>query len=139
MMTSLYSGLSGLKAEQQKLDVIGNNIANINTVGYKAQTVSFSDMLSQTLSQATAGNTSTRTGGVNAKQVGLGVVVSATTMNMSTGSTQSTGNTSDVAISGDGFFVVQGGSSGEYQFTRAGNFGVDADGNLTVGGCEVCG
>jgi len=139
MMMSMYSGVSGLKAQQTKLNVIGNNIANVSTTGYKYQTVSFSDLLSQTLSGATAANTATNQGGTNAKQIGLGVGVSATTTVMTTGSTQSTGNSSDVSISGDGFFIVKGGSSGEYQFTRAGNFGVDANGNLTVGGLTVCG
>lgn len=139
MMTSIYSGVSGLKAQQSKLDVIGNNIANINTVGYKGQTVTFADLLSQTISGATAANAATGTGGTNAKQVGTGVSVAATTTNMSTGSTQSTGNSSDVSISGNGFFIVQGGGTSDYQFTRAGNFGVDSSGNLTVNGYKVCG
>ncbi|TCL57886.1 flagellar hook protein FlgE [Hydrogenispora ethanolica] len=139
MMTSMYSGVSGLKAQQQKLNVIGNNIANVNTAGYKAQTVSFSDLLSQTLSSATGANATTNTGGTNPIQVGLGVSVAAVTTNMSVGSTQSTGNYTDVAIGGDGFFIVQGGSVGEYQFTRAGNFGVDEEGNLVVNGYKVCG
>ncbi len=139
MLTSIYSGVSGLKAQQQKLDVISNNIANVNTVGYKSQTVSFSDLLSQTLRGATAANSATNTGGTNAIQMGMGVSVSAVTTDMSVGSTESTGNSTDVSISGDGFFIVQGGSSGEYQFTRAGNFGVDADGNLVVNGYKVCG
>lgn len=139
MMMSMYSGVSGLKAQQTKLNVIGNNIANVNTVGYKYQTVSFSDLLSQTLSGATGANAATNQGGTNAKQIGLGVGVSATTTVMTTGSTQATGNSSDASISGDGFFIVQGGAKGEYQFTRAGNFGVDANGNLTVNGYLVCG
>lgn len=139
MMTSIYSGVSGLKAQQQKLDVIGNNLANINTIGYKGQTVSFADLLSQTISGATAANSATGSGGTNAKQIGTGVAVSATTTNMSTGSSQSTGNSSDVAIGGSGFFIVQGGGTSNYQFTRAGNFGVDSSGNLTVNGLKVCG
>ncbi len=139
MMTSLYSAVSGLKAQQRKLDVIGNNIANVNTAGYKGQSVSFSDLLSQTISGATAGSKDTNRGGTNPKQIGLGVSVSAITTNMTTGSTMSTGNGRDAAIGGDGFFVVQGGTVGEYQFTRAGSFGVDASGNLTVDGYKVCG
>ncbi|HWR44986.1 flagellar hook-basal body complex protein [Sporomusa sp.] len=139
MMTSIYSGVSGLKAQQKKLDVIGNNISNVSTTGYKSQTVSFADLLSQTISGSTAANATTGTGGTNAKQIGTGVSVAATTTNMTTGSTQSTGNSSDVSISGSGFFIVQGGGSGEYQFTRAGNFGVDSSGNLTVNGYKVSG
>ncbi len=136
-MASLYSGLSGLKAQQEKLDVISNNIANMSTIGYKAQSVSFSDLLSQTLSGATAA--SATKGGTNAIQVGLGVSVAATTIDMTTGSTQTTGNATDLSISGDGFFIVQGGSVGEYQFTRDGSFTVDTSGNLTVNGYLVCG
>ncbi|MEL7634624.1 MULTISPECIES: flagellar hook-basal body complex protein [Sporomusa] len=139
MMTSIYSGVSGLKAQQTKLNVIGNNIANVNTAGYKAQTVSFADLLSQTLSGATAANTTTSQGGTNAKQVGTGVGVAATTTITTVGSTQSTGNANDVSISGNGYFIVQGGGSSNYQFTRAGNFGVDAAGNLTVNGYNICG
>jgi flagellar hook protein FlgE len=139
MMTSLYSAVSGLKAQQRKLDVIGNNIANVNTAGYKGQSVSFSDLLSQTISGATGGSRDTNRGGTNPKQIGLGVSISAITTNMSNGSTMSTGNSSDVAIGGGGFFIVQGGTVGEYQFTRAGSFGVDASGNLTVDGYKVCG
>lgn len=137
MMSSIYSGVSGLKAQQKKLDVIGNNIANVNTAGFKGSTVSFADLLSQTLSGASGG--SATTGGTNAKQVGLGVGVAATTTSMTTGSTQSTGNSSDVSISGSGFFIVQGASNSQYQFTRAGNFGVDSAGNFVVNGYNVCG
>jgi len=137
MMMSLYAGVSGLKSQQTKLNVIGNNIANINTTGYKEQTVSFADLLSQTISSAT-GSSSTK-GGTNAKQIGLGTNVSAISTNMSTGSTQYTGLSTDLAIGGNGFFIVQGGSKGEYQFTRAGNLSVDSSGNLTVNGLEVCG
>ncbi len=139
MMTSIYSGVSGLKAQQTKLDVIGNNISNVSTIGYKSQTVSFADLLSQTISGSTSANAATGTGGTNAKQIGTGVSVASVATNIATGSTQSTGNSSDVSISGSGYFIVQGGSSGEYQFTRAGNFGVDGSGNLTVNGYTVCG
>lgn len=139
MMMSMYSGVSGLRAQQSKLDVIGNNIANVNTTGYKQQTVSFSDLLSQTLSGATAASTTTNRGGTNPKQIGLGVSVGSIDTIMTTGSTQSTGNSTDVSIGGSGFFIVQGGTTGDYQFTRAGNFGVDESGNLTVGGMTVCG
>ncbi|HWR39253.1 MAG TPA: flagellar hook-basal body complex protein [Patescibacteria group bacterium] len=139
MLLSLYSGVSGLKAQQTKLNVIGNNIANTNTTGYKAQTVSFSDVLSQTLSSASGASSTSSTGGSNAKQVGTGVSVAATTTNTTVGSTQTTGNSTDVALTGDGYFIVQGGASTEYQFTRAGDFSIDADGNVTVDGLLVCG
>jgi flagellar hook protein FlgE len=137
MMTAFFSGVSGLKAQQTSLDVIGNNISNVSTTGYKSQRVSFSDLLSQTISGASS-STATK-GGTNAKQIGLGVSVGSIDTLMTVGSTQSTGVSTDVSISGDGFFIVSGGSSGEYQFTRAGNFDVDEDGNMTVGGYKVCG
>ena len=137
MMMSMYSAVSGLKSQQTRLNVIGNNIANINTLGYKSQTVSFSDLLSQTVSSA--GAASGTTGGTNAKQIGLGTQVAAISTDMNTGSSQYTGSDTDVALSGAGFFVVQGGGTGKYQFTRAGNFGVDSDGNLVVNGMKVCG
>jgi flagellar hook protein FlgE len=137
MMRSMYSGVSGLRAQQTKLDVIGNNIANVNTVGYKSQRVTFSDIFSQTISGASApdGNR----GGVNPKQVGLGVRLGSIDTIMSPGGPQYTGNPQDVSINGSGFFIVQGGQRGDYQFTRAGNFGVDKAGNLTVDGLKVCG
>lgn len=137
MMMSMYSAVSGLKSQQTRLNVIGNNIANINTLGYKSQTVSFSDLLSQTISAA--GAASGTTGGTNAKQIGLGTQVASISTDMNTGSSQYTGSDTDVALSGEGFFVVQGGGVGQYQFTRAGNFGVDSDGNLVVNGMKVCG
>lgn len=137
MMRALYSGVSGLRVQQTKLDVISNNISNVNTIGYKSQSASFSDILSETLSGAT-GSTSTK-GGTNAIQVGLGVSLASIDTLMTTGSTQSTGNSTDLSIGGDGFFIVQGGARDEYQFTRAGNFGVDESGDLTVNGYLVCG
>ena len=137
MMMSMYSAVSGLKSQQTKLNVIGNNIANINTLGYKSQNVSFSDLLSQTV--GAAGAASGGRGGTNAKQIGLGTQVSAIGTNMNTGSSQYTGSDTDAALSGSGFFIVQGGGSGRYQFTRAGNFGVDVEGNLVVNGLKVCG
>ena len=137
MMTSFFSAASGIKAQQYALDVIANNIANVNTTGYKQQRVSFADLLSQTISAASS-STDTK-GGTNATQIGLGVGIASTDLIMTVGSTQSTGVDTDCSISGDGFFIVQGGSEGEYQFTRAGNFDVDEDGNLTVNGYKVCG
>ncbi len=137
MMMSMYSAVSGLRSQQTKLNVIGNNIANINTVGYKSQKVGFSDLLSQNIGSASAG--SGNRGGMNAKQIGLGTQVSSIEMVMKPGSTQYTGSDTDVALGGEGLFVVQGGGSGKYQYTRAGNFGVDTVGNLVVNGLKVCG
>ncbi|MDR3562181.1 MAG: flagellar hook protein FlgE [Negativicutes bacterium] len=134
---SMYTAVSGLKSQQSKLDVIGNNIANISTVGYKAQTVSFSDLLSQTISAATAA--SNTVGGKNAQQVGLGVNISSIATDMSEGSTESTGNSHDLAINGNGFFITAGSGTGSYHFTRQGNFGVDDSGNLVVDGQKICG
>lgn len=139
MMASIYSGVSGIQAQSKKLSVIGNNLANVNTPGYKGQTTGFADLLSQTLSGASAGNAASGRGGTNPKQIGLGVGVTSTTMIMTPGSTQSTGNSRDVSIGGNGFFIVQGGGTDKYQYTRAGNFGVDVSGNMTVNGYKVCG
>lgn len=137
MMSALSSGVSGLKAQQTSLDVIANNISNMNTTGYKAQTVTFSDLLSQTISSASGATTTT--GGTNPMQVGLGVSVASTTTDMSVGSTETTSKSTDVSIGGSGFFIVQGGIQDEYQFTRAGNLDVDEDGNLNVDGYKICG
>ncbi|MDD3158573.1 flagellar hook-basal body complex protein [Anaeromusa sp.] len=138
MMMSMYSGVAGIKSQQTKLNVIGNNISNINTLGYKGQSVAFSDMLSQTVSSAQAPGATQ--GGRNAAQIGTGVSVAAITSNMKAGSTQATGSDSDVALTGNGFFVVKQGSDAvATQYTRAGNFGVDTRGNLVVNGLNVCG
>ncbi|WP_346356152.1 flagellar hook-basal body complex protein [Azotosporobacter soli] len=136
MMASLYTAVSGLKGQQTALDVISNNISNVNTTGYKSQSVSFSDLLSQTLSSA-SGSSST-SGGTNAKQIGTGVSVAATNTNTTVGSTETTGVETDVSIGGDGYLVVQG-SSGSYLYTRNGELSVDDDGNLNINGYEVCG
>ncbi|MDR3588409.1 MAG: flagellar hook-basal body complex protein [Negativicutes bacterium] len=137
MMSAFFSAVSGLKAMTYDLDVIANNISNVNTTGYKSDRVSFSDLLSQTLSSATG--SSGTTGGTNAKQIGLGVSVASTDINMTVGSTESTGVATDASISGSGFYIVTGGSTGQYQFTREGDFTVDDSGNLTVDGYKVCG
>ncbi|MBP2666057.1 MAG: flagellar hook-basal body protein [Firmicutes bacterium] len=137
MMNGLNSAVSGLKAQQTSLDVIANNISNVSTTGYKSQSVTFSDLLSQTLSAA-SGATST-SAGTNATQVGLGVAVSGVSTDMSVGSTETTNDSLDVALSGDGFLIVTGGSEGEYQFTRDGDLAIDESGNLNVNGYEVCG
>ncbi len=129
MMRSLYSGVSGLKVHQTRMDVIGNNIANVNTVGFKSSSVTFSDVLYQTTSPATGPNADTGTAGINAKQIGLGSSVNAisTAIDINGGS-QRTDNPFDIMIEGDGFFVVNNGSGN--LFTKAGSFKIDANGTL---------
>ena len=129
MMRSMFSGVSGLKGHQTRMDVIGNNIANVNTTGFKASRVTFADMISQNLSGASSPNGTI--GGVNPKQVGLGMSVASTDLIYTNGSVQQTGKNTDVAISrGDGLFVVKRGEQKFY--TRNGAFGFDAEGNLTI-------
>ena len=131
MMRSLFSGVSGLKTHQTKMDVIGNNIANVNTVAFKSSSMTFSDLMSQTTQNASGPNASTGTGGVNARQIGLGVKSGAINTNISTqGAAQSTGNPFDIMITGDAFFVVNNGV--ENFFTRDGSFYVDGAGNLAM-------
>lgn len=139
MMRSLFAGVSGLKTHQTRMDVIGNNIANVNTVGYKASRVTFKEMLSQQIQGATA-PTETR-GGTNPQQVGLGVTLGSIDVRHSQGNTQATGYITDLAIEGDGFFILGYGSQRFY--TRAGAFGLDngTDGNLVslINGARVLG
>ncbi|MDR3288279.1 MAG: flagellar hook-basal body complex protein [Peptococcaceae bacterium] len=136
MMRSLFSSISGLRNHQTMMDVIGNNIANVNTVGFKKSAVTFSTMLSQTLQGASA-PTETR-GGSNAMQVGLGANIAGITQIMGTSSTQVTGVATNMALSGDGFFVLNDGSQTVY--TRDGSFILDADGNLvSLAGAKVQG
>lgn len=131
MMRSLYSGVAGLKTHQTKMDVIGNNIANVNTTAFKASSITFSELMSQTTQRASGPNAATGTGGVNARQIGLGVKSGAININITgQGSTQSTGNPFDIMINGDNFFIVNNGS--ENFFTRDGSFYVDAAGNLAM-------
>ncbi len=131
MMRSLYSGVSGLKTHQVRMDVIGNNIANVNTVAYKAQSMTFSELMYQTTQSASGPNAETGRAGINAKQIGLGVKSAAITTKIDQeGSTQSTGNPFDIKIAGDAFFVVSDGSTN--YFTRDGSFYVDAVGNLAT-------
>lgn len=161
MLRSMYSGISGLKANQIKLDVIGNNIANVNTTAFKTQRVRFQDMLSQNLREATGPGTST--GGTNPSQVGLGTQVSGIDTIMEQGNMQSTGNAFDFAIDGDGYFVVAKGKTGdetglevtedgtidtendnggdyEISYTRDGSFTLDEFGQLvTSDGYRVMG
>ncbi len=131
MMRSLYSGVSGLKTHQVKMDVIGNNIANVNTVAYKSQSITFSELMYQTTQKASGPNAETGRAGVNAKQIGLGVSSAAISTNIKgQGSSQNTGNAFDLRISGDAFFIVNGGNGNK--FTRDGSFYVDAAGNLAM-------
>jgi flagellar hook protein FlgE len=131
MMRSLFSGVSGLKTHQTRMDVIGNNIANVNTTAYKSKSINFSDMLYQTTQSATAPNATNNTAGTNARQIGLGVKTGAINTSITTeGSSQSTGNPFDLKITGEAFFVVTDGTN-QY-FTRDGSFDVDAAGNLCM-------
>lgn len=131
MMRSLYSGVSGLKTHQTKMDVIGNNIANVNTTAFKSSSITFSELMSQTTQTASGANATTGTGGTNAKQIGLGVKSGAININIDgQGSAQSTGNPFDIMITGDNFFIVNNGTSN--YFTRDGSFYVDGAGNLAM-------
>ncbi|MCZ8237950.1 MAG: flagellar hook protein FlgE [Leptospiraceae bacterium] len=124
MMRSLYSGVSGLKNHQVRMDVIGNNISNVNTHGFKTERVTFQDMISQELSGAS--EPKDNIGGINPKQVGLGSLIAAIDKIMTQGSLQTTGKNTDVAISGEGFFIVKNGDKEFY--TRSGAFNVDKNG-----------
>lgn len=131
MMRSLFSGVAGLRTHQTKMDVIGNNIANVNTTGYKSQSVTFRDLMYQTTQSASGANAETGLGGINAKQIGLGVTTGAiNTAIAQQGSAQTTNNPFDIMISGDNFFVVSNGS--ENLFTRDGSFYIDGAGNLAM-------
>lgn len=131
MIRSLYSGVAGLKTHQTRMDVIGNNIANVNTTAYKSSSMTFSELMSQTTQKASGANATTGVGGTNAKQIGLGVKAGAINTAITTqGSAQSTGNPFDIMITGDNFFVVSNGS--ENFFTRDGSFYVDGAGNLAM-------
>ena len=128
MLRSLYSGISGLRSHQTMLDVTGNNIANVNTTAFKAGAVQFQDTLSQLVKGA--GGADANNGGTNPAQVGLGVLVAGISTNFAQGSAQSTGKSSDMMISGDGFFITRSGTNGANQYTRAGAFDFDSLGRL---------
>lgn len=130
MMRSLFSGVSGLKNHQTRMDVVGNNISNVNTTGFKSSRATFSDMISQTLNSASAPGE--RIGGTNPKQIGLGSSVSSIDLLFTNGSVQSTGKNTDLALSGNGLFAVSDGSQRYY--TRNGSFEFDADGNYVQAG-----
>jgi flagellar hook protein FlgE len=134
MLRSLFSGITGLRAHQQMMDVTGNNIANVNSAGYKSSTAVFESAISQAVKApgapvAGAANAAAR-GGVNGVQIGLGVKLGGVSTNFGQGSSQLTGVSTDFAIQGGGFFVTNNGI--ENQFTRAGSFTMDAAGKLTA-------
>lgn len=136
-MRSLYSGVTGLRNHQVKMDVIGNNIANINTVGFKSSRVIFQDMFSQTISAA-AGANGTVNGGINPKQIGLGMKIASVDTMHNTSATQYTGAPLDLSIEGEGYFVFK--IDGLFSYSRAGNFYTDENNYLvTAGGAYVQG
>ncbi|OPA77599.1 flagellar basal body rod protein FlgG [Paenibacillus selenitireducens] len=139
MLRSMYSGVSGMRGFQTKLDVIGNNIANVNTVGFKAGRVMFKDIMSQTVGGATA--PADGKGGVNPKQIGLGVTVGSVDTIHLGGSAMTTNQPLDLRIDGDGFFAVKLTEDQEQSFlTRAGDFHIDAERNIvTSDGMRVVG
>lgn len=140
MIRSLFSGVSGMKTHQVRMDVIGNNISNVNTTGYKSARCNFQDLISQNLRSASA--PTANTGGVNPGQVGLGVAVAGIANNMQQGALQTTGRLLDVAIQGNGYFVIKKNSADTLEqsfFTREGIFYVDAAGYLVnSNGYYVC-
>lgn len=139
MMRSLGSAVSGLKVHQTRMDVIGNNISNVNTVGFKSSKVNFSDILYQTTQNASGASASSGTAGINAKQIGLGSsVASITTSIATTGGSERTDGALDLMLNGENFFIVNDGS--QNYFTKDGSFKIDAAGNLcTSYGCKVMG
>ncbi|WP_435382647.1 flagellar basal body rod protein FlgG [Bacillus altitudinis] len=126
MLRSLYSGISGMKNFQTKLDVVANNVANVNTHGYKKSRITFKDMVSQTI--ASSGGPTNNSGSINSKQVGLGSALSSIDKIMTSGSSQNTDEPYDFYINGDGFFRIE--KQGEILFTRTGNFKPDSNGDL---------
>jgi len=133
MMRSMFSGVSGLRAHQTKMDVIGNNVANVNTIGFKSGRVTFQEVFNQTLRGANAPDSASGRGGMNPMQVGLGIGVGSVDTIMTRGSLQRTDNPTDLSIEGDGFFIARAGNNSTFEFTRAGNFGVDKMGDLVSG------
>lgn len=132
MMRAMFSGVAGLKTHQTKMDVIGNNIANVNTTAFKSSSVNFSDLLYQTTANASGANATTGRAGINARQIGLGVQSAAINTSITTGgATQTTGNPFDIKINGEAFFIVSPDGTNPY-FTRDGSFYVDGAGNLAM-------
>jgi flagellar hook protein FlgE len=127
VLRSLFSGITGLRAHQTMMDVVGNNISNVNTTGFKSSTTVFEDTLSQMVRAAAAPGQGL--GGLNPAQIGLGVQLGGISTNFGQGSAQTTNKTSDLMIQGDGFFIMKKGN--EEVYTRAGNFNFDTEGRLT--------
>ena len=134
MLRSMFSAISGLRSHQTMMDVTGNNVANVNTAGYKSTRATFQEALTQVTRGATAPVAGAR-GGTNPFQVGLGTRVAATDQNFGQGSVQTTGRSTDVSISGEGMFVVR--SAGSDYYTRSGAFNFDASGNLVDAGGQL--
>ena len=128
LVSSLFTAITGMRNQQTMLDVISNNVANVNTVGFKSGRVMFRDLLSQTISGASGANSSAGTGGINPIQSGTGVAVASIDTSFAQGTLQTTGNATDLAINGDGFFITKAGTTSVY--TRAGSFRFDGAGNL---------
>lgn len=131
MMRSLYSGVTGLRAQQTAMDVIGNNIANVNTVGFKASRTTFSELFYQTTQAASGPDTNSSKGGTNAKQIGLGAATAGIDVDITNpGGFENTNRPFDVSINGSSFFIIQ--KDGQNYFTKAGNFKTDEAGNLVT-------
>lgn len=140
MISSMMAGISGLKAHQTRLNVISNNIANVNTTGYKAGRVTFKEVYSRSLTGASAPEPEGGVGGTNPSQIGLGVGLNAIMLNWNSGAIETTDNPLDVAIDGNGFFIAKTNANGKFLFTRAGSFGVDKLGNMvTADGSQLYG
>lgn len=142
MMRCLYSGISGLQAHQVKMDVLANNIANVNTIGFKKGSVTFEDMLSQTIAGAQAG-TASAIGGANPQQIGMGAKVGAINTITTQGASSTTGNSTDLMIEGNGYFILQDATdiaNSTYHYSRAGALSLDSAGNLvnSANGMMVC-
>ena len=138
MMRSLYSGISGLRNHQTRMDVIGNNIANVNTIGYKTSRVVFQDIFSQSMAAGAANNMAIPIGGTNPMQIGLGIKLASIDVLHNPSAFQRTDNATDMMVGGEGFFIVRG-PEGDF-YTRAGNFSIDDEGYLvTVDGFFVMG
>ncbi|MBE3101381.1 MAG: flagellar hook-basal body complex protein, partial [Firmicutes bacterium] len=138
MLRSMFSGVSGLRVHQTRMDVIANNIANVNTTAFKSSRVNFQEIYSQTLKSASSPANGGGRGGTNPSQVGLGISIASIDVLHMNGSAQRTDKATDLAIEGDGFFTVSDGSNQYY--TRAGNFDMDRSGSLvTSGGLKLMG
>lgn len=128
MTFALSSGVTGLQAHQKMLDIAGNNLANVNTTAFKASRITFAELLNETIKKASQPTPTSGVGGTNPQQIGSGVGIAGISPNMSQGNIINTGNPLDMAVEGDGYFVLSDGE--QYLYTRAGSFAVDADSSL---------